>query len=592
MRDRRNALRILPAVIVAFVNLSATRIGNGNNPALSVNRIPSPSTVNYVTYHYDNMRTGWNPHETILTPALVRSRRFGIIATISLDGRVYAQALYVSNVRIPNFGYHNLAIVATEHDTVYAIDADTGTIVWKRSFLGSGVSPLPGTTILTRDPSNECINPEIGITSTPAIDLARRRIYLVTGTSEQGAPHYRLRAITLARGDDDARAADIVGSVRLSDGSALAFDPAYELNRPGILLTHANKDVYVAFGSSCDRNPPRQTLGHGWLFGYRASTLQSNGLVWNSQTNNQQKAFPPYSSLVNGSIWQAGFGVASDMDGNLYFATGNGEWDGNNNYGDSVIKFSAASLAPTDYFTPAGWAGESYADLDLGSGGVMVIPDQPNAPRHLAIAGGKSGVTYLLNRDNLGRKLGGGNDVAAAQSGAGALSAILTATSGFDALLGGPAYFVGSDGKPNIVIASHSSDADQISPTGYPAGWLTIVGIARKTHTFAELFTKWRTLISPVDAGTIPVVSSNGTKANTAIIWITSRPANTATTQLRLQAYNPANRALLADVPLPGLWNTARPLSGHPFLTPTVANGHVFIAGNGTLSILGPTRPH
>ena len=355
-----------------------------------------------LTYHCDNMRTGQNTNETVLTPANVNSAQFGKLFTYAVDGQVYAEPLYVANLSIPGQGYHNVVFVATEHDSVYAFDAEarTSAPLWHTNFTnpGAGVTTVPSS-----DVGNPLLTPEIGITSTPVIDLASNTIYVVTDTKEVSGNVasyvHRLHALDITTGNEKPGGPVVIqGSVpgdgEGSSGGSVAFTSKIQLQRSGLLLDHGV--VYVAFASHFDLN-----VYHGWLMGYDATSLQQV-LIWNDTPNGSE-----------GGIWQNGCGPAADTNGNVYLTTGNGTFDTNfdangfpvaGDYGDSFVKFSwsGSTFAVADYFTPYNQDYLSANDLDLDSGGNLLLPDQPGPHPYLMISGGKQGTIYVVDRTAMG----------------------------------------------------------------------------------------------------------------------------------------------------------------------------------------------
>lgn len=356
--------------------------------------------VNVTTYHNDNSRRGLNDKETILTRANVNPEQFGKLFSYKTDGYAYAQPLYLAGVNIPGRGAHNVVYVATEHDTIYAFDADSNQgmnklSLWQRSF----IDPVHGITTVASRADAHCTDlaPEIGITGTPVIDTQTGTMYVVVRTKENGQFFQRLHALDVTTGAEKFGGPTVIGAKvqGTGDGSVngyVSFDPLLNNQRPGLLLV--NGLVYIGWASHCDNGPY-----HGWVMTYDARTLQQNG-VWNATPN---------AGL--GGVWQAGAAPAADDEGNVYLATGNGGFDANvggTDSGDSVVKLGGPSqqqLPVLDYFTPHDQAVLDEQDADLGSGGPMLLPTQsPRAPhRHLLTLGGKGGVVYLIDRDNMGQ---------------------------------------------------------------------------------------------------------------------------------------------------------------------------------------------
>jgi len=362
--------------------------------------IPAVVLKGVLTYHNDNLRTGHNPKETILTVKNVNSSTFGKLFVLSTDGRVDAQTLYAPNIAISGSGTHNVLFVATEHDTVYGFDADNGSPLWHVTMLQSGETPSD---------NRGCgqVTPEIGVTSTPVIDLAagpHGTLYVVAMSKDSsGMYHQRLHALDIASGAEQFGgpvdvAAKYPGTGDNSQGGYVIFDPAQYKERAGLLLL--NHAIYTTWASHCDDRPYT-----GWVISYNQTTLAQQAVL-NVTPNGH-----------DGAIWAAGAGPAADSAGNIYFLVGNGTFDTqldgkgfpvNGDYGNAVMKLSTAKgqLAVADYFNMYNTVAESSADEDLGSGGAMALPnlkDSAGVVHHLVVGAGKDANIYLVNRDNMGK---------------------------------------------------------------------------------------------------------------------------------------------------------------------------------------------
>jgi len=355
------------------------------------------------TYHNNSSHTGVNPDEITLTPGNVNVNSFGLKFNVIIAGKLYAQPLYVSSVPISTSGSfirHNLVIVATELDNVYAFDADnlTSSPLWHASF----IDPLNGITTVPKEDVEGVgsdITPEIGISATPVIDLNRNAIYVLARTKEvvgsQSGYVQRLHALDLTTGlelpgSPEIISAQVNGTGAGSDGHGhINFDGKRQNPRPALLLLDGV--VYACWASLGDLGP-----FHGWMIGYDGGSFEQVA-VFNTTPNG-----------IDGGIWQGGGGPASDADGNIFVIVGNGTFDaasGGSDYGDSVLKLTnnGSSLFASDSFTPYNQAIFDNADYDLGSGGPLLLPDQPGLFPHLAVFGGKDATLYVLNRDNLGQ---------------------------------------------------------------------------------------------------------------------------------------------------------------------------------------------
>ena len=343
--------------------------------------------ISVLTWHYDNARTGANTHETILTPANVKSSLFGKLFTQPVDGIVVAQPLYLPNLTIPGVGVHNVVYVVTMHDTVYAFDADNNVgsnaaPLWQTSLVPPGATTLPGT--LQRC-NGETKFTEVGILSTPVIDPATGTIYVVAKTYENGVAVFRLHALDVSTGQEKLGGPVVISATFSGSGTNTTFNSLSHLNRPGLLLLNGN--IYLGFGSNgCNWN------NQGWVFAYDASSLQQKGVFTTE----------PGRHLA--SVWQKGAGLSADNAGNIYAEAAEGYFNPGTHFGTSVLKFSQVgnNLVVADWFAPYNTVALSAQDLDMNNA-VLILPDQPGPHPHVAIASGKEGTIYVLDRDNMGQ---------------------------------------------------------------------------------------------------------------------------------------------------------------------------------------------
>ena len=384
----------------AFTSIQALVGSIQGVSVLSVTDHTGDGFAGVFTQHNDIGRTGQNLNETILTLSNVNSTTFGKVFAHPVDGNLYAQPLYVSSVSIPGKGNHNVVYVATEGDSVYAFDADNNiganaNPLWQVSLLDAAHGASAGATTLssTSDVFCPAIDPQYGVTSTPVIDPSTGTMYVEAESKENGAFVHRLHALDISTGlERDQGPVTITGAVPgTGDGSVngtLAFNPRRHLNRPGLLLV--NGSVYVGFGSNCDQKPY-----HGWIFAYDAGTLR------------QQTVFVTTPNSSDGPVWMSGAGISADSDANIYVATGNGTFDSPNipatQFGDSILKLALSGniLSVIDYFSPFNQSTLDVQDLDLGSGGVLLLPDQPGPHPHELVESGKGLRTYVLDRDQM-----------------------------------------------------------------------------------------------------------------------------------------------------------------------------------------------
>lgn len=343
------------------------------------------SQVNVLTANYENGRSNANLQETTLTPSHVSTGNFGRIGAFPADGQVYAQPLYLSGLAIPGKGTRNVLYVMTQHNGVFAYDADTATspvLLWNVS-LGA---PVPSA-MFGSDYAD--IAPEVGILSTGTIDTTRGVLYVVSANPQGSTIAYQLHALSLTTGAETLNgpvviSASVTGNGAGSNNGTLTFDPMWHIQRPGLLL--ANNAVYVSFGSHGDAGS-----WHGWMMSYNASNLSQQLGVLNSTPNG-----------LGGSIWQSGHGLASDSAGDIYVITGNGDFDGQTNYSESFLKLTGAAPAVADWFTPNNWQTLADNDYDVSAGPVLIPGTQS------IVAGDKSGQLYLINGASMGH-LGGNN---------------------------------------------------------------------------------------------------------------------------------------------------------------------------------------
>jgi len=498
------------------------------------------------TYHNDTYRTGWNSSESVLTPANVGSSTFGLLAKVTVDDQVDAQPLVVPGVNITagnNQGTHDVVYIVTGNDTVYAIDANVGTILLSQSLGKPVFAPLG------------CNNngPHVGITSTPVIDTGSNTLYLIAYTQDATGPAYRLHALDLGSLTDKVTPTVVSGSHTLTDGPTFAFNATYQRQRPGLL--EANGNIYAGFGSFCDF---AANVSRGWLLGWNAATLAPLSA---NQVFDTQPTSP--NSFFLSSIWMSGFGLAADDSGNIVFVTGNSDpsgttYDGVTNIQESVIKVSPNLTSVVDLFTPSNQAGLDGGDVDFGSGGVMVLPDQLGSTPHLAVAAGKYGTMYFMNEDNLGGYSTKTNNVLGSYSVGGCWC--------------GESYFVDPSDGAARVVSSGANVTEVWKLQTSPTPKLTPV-------------TRSGRLSTGQNGGFFTSVSSNGT-AN-PIIWALSRPLSQQSVGVKLYAFNPEAGGKTMPLLFHGTAGVWPNLGGNLNQVPTVANGKVYVGSNKQLQIFG-----
>jgi hypothetical protein len=526
--------------------------GNGaaTMPTTSMAPPPAPPPTSsasmptdVLTYKNDLSRSGQNLTESTLTLANVTASSFGLLRLLPVDGKVDAQPLYVSQLNVSG-AMHSVVFAATENDSVYAFDADTGSILWQVSLLGAGE---------TVSDARDCtqVSPQIGVTSTPVIDRSagtHGTLFVVAMSKDASSNyHQRLHALDLTSG------AELLGgpteisatSATAAGGTAMFVAGQYE-ERAALLLL--NGTVYTSWTSHCDIAPY-----FGWIIGYSESTLSQTAVL----------NVAPNSSGGGPSIWMSGGGPAADSEGNIYLLTANGVFEttldangfpSQQDYGNSFLKLSTSggSLSVADYFTMYNEVAESGADEDLGSGGEMLLPDltdSTNTVRHLVVGAGKDGNIYVVNRDSMGKFNASGNSQIWQQV-SGAVPAGVWAT---------PAYFNGT-----VYYGDMGASLKAFTVTNAKL-------VAAPQSQTSVQFTY---------PGTAPSVSANGT--SNAIVWAheNSNPAV-------LHAYDATNLAHELYNSSQASANRDQFGAGNKFITPTVADGKVFVGTTSAVAVFG-----
>ncbi len=527
-----------------------------------------------LTQRNDNARSGANLTETILNAKTVDAKAglFGKLFSVAVDGNVYAQPLYAADLSFENGARRDVLYVATAKNNVYAIDANTGEQIWAKH-LGPSI-PATDVTAYARRHLNveqnwdyKDLYPDIGITSTPVIDIQSATIFVAAKTKERGAAHpkchYRLHALDMRSGNAVQKPVDIQGSVAGGAADAkhhrIVFNPFLQLNRPGLLLV--NGTVYVAFGSVGDPGP-----FHGWVFGYKASAIDQPPRIFCTTPVKRSLGEPGDATEWNrGGIWQSGTGLAADENGAIYLSTGDGAWDGKRNFSNSYLKLSE-QLEVLDWFTPWNHQLLDDQDIDLGSGGPVLLPG------NLFVGGGKEGKLYLIKRDHLGHfsPTPQAQDAEIVQQ-IQVTSQPLEPTCGdrLHHLHGAPVFWPASDGFRVYVWP----EMERLKTFKLVDGRLVPDGES------------WATAPMPISRvqtsmpGGILALSSDGAKTGSAIVWASipiKENANRQNVPGVLRAFD------ASDVTRE-LWNSEMNPSDRlgyfaKFCPPTVANGKVYMA--------------
>ncbi|HUK51813.1 MAG TPA: putative Ig domain-containing protein [Candidatus Binatia bacterium] len=552
---------------VGFTSITATSGAISGVSILSVTNHAGNGFAGVFTQHNDLGRTGQNVNETVLTPTLVSSTTtFGKAFSQPVDGFIYGQPLYVPNVTIPGMGTHNVVYVVTEGDSVYAFDADSNTgansmPLWQASLIDPvHHGATSGETTLTTSITNQCTDviPQIGITSTPVIDPSSNTMYVeAVSVDTNGNAIHRLHALDITTGNETAQSPVVItASVPGTGdgGTTVTFNSLLQMNRPGVLLV--NGTVYLAFGSHCDITPY-----HGWVLAYDARSLVQKG-VFNATPNGGL-----------GGIWMAGSGLAADSQANIFTVTGNGLFDTPGtpqDYGDSIFKLnlSSGALQLTDYFTPYDQNNRYINDSDLGSGGILLLPDQTGSHSHELVQSGKGGTIYVIDRDQM--------------------------------TVGNQHYCANCSSDPQVAEALPTVTGSIFSTPTYWNGTVYLWGLHDTLKAFP--LTNGQLPTSPSSnsnlmlsfPGASTAVSASG--ATNGIIWAIDAtqygpPHQTTAGPAVLHAFDATN--LANEFYNSTMAANNRDVAGNAvkFAVPTIANGKVYIGTQTELDVYGPI-PH
>jgi len=501
---------------------------------------PSARAFDVTTHHYDALRTGWNSSETILTPANVGSSSFKLIAHTTVDEQVDAQPLVRLNQAIKDKGIHTVVYVATENNTIYAIDGETGAHLLSRHL----AEPVPYAMTPGYCNNNSQV---IGIGATPVIDPSTGILYVVADTVEADAPTFRLYALKLYDLSDAAPSVIIQASQTLSNGSTYQFHPSVSRSRSALLLSNGN--VYAGFASYCDHSVKKM---RGWILGWSASTLVALPNDW---LTNKDATSPNDFFLT--SVWMSGNGIASDGS-SIYFVTGNSDRSGNTwttpgNLTESVVELSLNLATLQSSFTPAWYPDLDQHDLDFGSGGIMLLPAQAGSIPALATAMGKDGQLFLMNRAALG--------------GYASRNAVLGQYKGGPCWCG-ESYFTGSDGINRVVSSG---------------GGLLQTWQVQTSPSPALVKDAWsQSIKSGQDPGFFTTVSSSG--KTSGIIWAVGRSDGSNNNAVYLDAFDANTGHRLVTNMIAGYWPNT---NANANLVPVVTNGKVYVASYKKLAIFG-----
>jgi hypothetical protein len=517
--------------------------------------LTAQAQVNVTTWHNDSLRSGLNPQETILTTANVNTTDFGKLFSVPVDGQVYAQPLVLSGVSIGG-GTHNVVYVATEHDSVYAIDAQSGATYAQVSLIPAGGTTVNSSSDLTTSCGD--IQPEIGITGTPVIDPASNTLYVVAKSKVNGSIVQFLHALNTATLAENSGSpveiqATVAGVAGDGNGSQVTFNPMTQNQRPGLALD--NGHVLITWASHCDHTPY-----HGWMISYNAQTLVQDA-AWNATPNGD-----PNGTLTLAGIWMSGAAPAVDANGNIFLSTGNGYENGTTDFGDSVVKLGLptnGTFPVLDYFVPFNENGtDTLGDTDLGSGGVMLLPAASNGSQ-LLVQAGKAGTLHLLNQNNLGK------------------SCLLLTPACTDSDTQVPQEITGAGGVFSTPVFWNdtiywNASGEPATAYSFDAGGSALMSTAPVSESASSLGTFARTDAASISANNL----TNG------IYWLMHNTGE-------LIAFDATNLNTV-------LWTSGQnggrdsPGSATKFAPPTIANGMVYI-GNSTVlvgyGLLSATTP-
>jgi hypothetical protein len=552
----------LSCAFATLAVLTLTRCSSSSNTAPSGSVPDDPDlgiksgVVAVSTYHYDNQRSGIQARETILTPENVNATSFGKLFTLPVDGQVFAQPLIATNVIMADGKAHDLVFVATEHDTVYAFEADAASAqpFWSKSLLQAGETTVP-----VAETGSTDFQSEVGITGTPVIDSSQNVLYVVSKSKlvQNGQTTYiqRLHALKLETGAEVMNGptvidASVPGSAPEAVNGQVPFNPLKSLQRSALALIDGN--IWLAFASHTDNQPY-----HGWLLGYSAANISQQTYVFNDTPNGRE-----------GGIWMGSNGPSSDGNGNIFLDSGNGTFDSSQaNYSSSSLRLTLGpnkSVKVSDFFTPYNQELLSAHDYDFGVMGSILLPDQPGPAPHLLLTADKNTTIYLINRDSMGSYDPAANHVVHSIK----LSPHNTKQ---NALFFNNTLYVSGDSAPMYA---------------YPFDPTTQQFQATPASETAQIFTCANGCYV---GGSAPTISANG--ASNAVLWTVDATQFLVPAPGVLHAYDPADLTHELYNSTQAAGNRDQAANANKFVTPTVANGHVYVSGNGAVDVYGLLTP-
>jgi hypothetical protein len=541
----------LLAAIVGLDVLGRAAAATGSSRLSSAPRALEPGFTGTYLYRNDNFRTGQNLAESILTPTTVNASQFGLLFADAIDGAAYAQPLYVPTVTLPDQSVHNVIYVATENDSVYAFDADQQSPpLWHTSFINpsAGIVPVPASDLGCGD-----LVPIIGITATPVIDPLSGTLYVVSKVKlGPGSYQQQLHALDITTGTERSNSpvtikASVPGTAKDAVNGIISFNPLLQHDRPALTLSKGI--VYLSFASHCDIGPY-----HGWILGYDETSL-TQVVVYNTTPNGSE-----------GGIWQSGCGPGVDTNGDLLAITANGTFDTRSprvDFGDSFVRLtpSGRTMKVSTFFTPLNELTLEDDDLDMGSGGNLMLPDQPGPNPHLMLSAGKVGILYLVNRDSMGGFNASGDQMVQELSGQ------------ITGLAATPAYWQGNVpnvGLQNMIYTISVGDSPKMFVLSNGLIQTPPASVADVAYSFAF-------------PGASPVISANGTTGG--IMWAVNS-----------QEWKPGGPAILYAFDATNLghelydsnqFSADRAGPAVKFVVPTVANGSVYVGTQTQLDVYG-----